>query len=199
MQGFGELYTSYRGSDEVHIRGIYAITSFYHANNGDFSKPFTVKVGMSMAIYHRIQNYALYYPEGFYILGYVFLPLSVDRNRVELLERSIHSCGKKYANEWFIVANKDELTKLLHTGSKGFQDAKVHADMSKRISLPEIYVPMALKDKKVISKIVKEQEETAREQTKLKQRRKKALSKFKPNDLGPAFNTRFGAIKSKNP
>ena len=79
MQGFEELFTSYRSSNEVHIRGIYAITSYYHApKNENFNKPFNVKIGMSMALYHRMQNYSLYYPEGFYVLGYVFLPLSVE-------------------------------------------------------------------------------------------------------------------------
>ena len=150
---------------------------------------------MSMAIYHRMQNYYLYYPEGFYILGYVFLPLSVDKNRVEELERSIHSLGKKYANEWFYFKNKDELAKLLINGNKKFPEAKIHTDMSIPLSLPDSYRPMKLKDKNAINKVVNEYE--AEVQAKIKELDAIKNAQNETNNLGTAFNTIFHSIKRK--
>ena len=196
MQGFDELFTSYKGSDEDHIRGIYAITSYYHSPaKGNFNKSFNVKIGMSMALYHRMQNYSLYYPEGFYILGYVFLPLSADKNRVISLERAIHSEGVKYANEWFKVKSKNDLIKILTKGCKTFKDAIIHTDMTARVHLPAKYAPMALKDKKVIDKIAQGYENEAKAREMELNARSKV--KFIPNELGPAQNTRYGSIKRK--
>ena len=196
MQGFEELFTSYRSSNEDHIRGIYAITSYYHAPaKGNFSKTFNVKIGMSMALYHRMQNYSLYYPEGFYILGCVFLLFSVDRNRVESLERSIHSEGIKYANEWFKVKNKNDLIKILMKGSRSFKDAIIHTDMTARVHLPSTYAPIALKDKKVIDKIAQEYENEAKAREAELHARSNVT--FVSNSLGPAQNTRYGSIKRK--
>ena len=97
--GFGELFTSYSRSAEKHARGIYALTSYYHTPK-NWNQEFNVKIGMSMNLYNRMNNYNLYYPEGFYAIGFVFLPLDSDDNDVKSLEAAIHSKGEKYANEW---------------------------------------------------------------------------------------------------
>ena len=82
----------------------------------------------------------------------------------------------------------------LVAGAQPFPAAKIVTDLSKRISLPSEYIPMPLRDKKVINKIVTEyaasKKAKADEVTK-----RKALPAAPPNTKGPAFNTRFHALK----
>ena len=79
-------------------------------------------------------------------------------------------------------------------GSRPFPAAKVVTDLSKRISLPSEYIPMRLRDKKVINKIVNEY--AASKKAKADEvARRKALPVAPPNTKGPAFNTRFHSLK----
>ena len=192
--GFEELFTSYSKSSEKHARGCYALTSYYHTPK-NWNSPFKVKIGMSMNLYNRMNNYNLYYTEGFFVIGFVFLPLDCDDNEVFALERNIHSmCDDVYANEWFNVKNIKHAHSLLHKGIAGFPKAEVIIDLSKRIRLPTSYIPMALKDLKVIRKIEKEyaDEANAREKEKAQRRIVQPVQK---NSLGPAFNTRYFNLK----
>ena len=102
-------------------------------------------------------------------------------------------CDDVYANEWFTVKNIKRVHSILHRGVAGFPKAKVVIDLSKRIRLPTAYIPMALKDLKVIRKIENEyaNEANAREKEKAQRR----IVQFKKNKLGPAFNTRFFNLK----
>ena len=129
IEGFEELFTSYSRSAEKHARGCYALTSYYHTPNS-WSEKFNVKIGMSMNLYQRMNNYNLYYPEGFFVIGFVFLPLVAEDNDVKALEASIHSIGEKYANEWFKVKNIKHCQELLVKGSAPFPKAKVVIDLS---------------------------------------------------------------------
>ena len=198
------LFTSYRGSGELHARGVYCLTSFWHTpsygkrKQVTFDAPFICKIGMSMAIYHRMQSYRLYYPEGFFMLAFVFLPLTATKEDVEGLERAIHTVARKqrHALEWFKVKNKADLVKLLHAGCKGYPQAKIWTDMTKRVDLPSAYIPMALKDKKVIDKITREQAMEQERQSNEVVKRKAEIAKPKlQNDLPPSQNTRFIKLK----
>ena len=192
--GFEELFTSYSKSSEKHARGCYALTSYYHTPQ-NWSSPFKVKIGMSMNLYQRMNNYNLYYPEGFYVIGFVFLPLDSDDGEVLALERNIHSMSDDvYANEWFNVKNIKHAHSLLHRGVAGYTKAKVVTDLSKRISLPKEYIPMCLKDLKVIRKLAKENKDEADAREKEKAQRK-TVKPVQKNSSGPAFNTRFYRLK----
>ena len=192
LTGFAELFTSYSRSAEKHCRGCYALTSYYHAPK-NWNSPFVVKIGLSMNLYNRMNNYNLYYPEGFYALAFVFLPLASDDNEVLALERSIHTEGNKYANEWFHVSNIKHLHALLVKGCRNFPKAKVITDLSKRISLSPEYIPMALKDLKVIRKLVSDQDREKKAHHEEVAKRK--ATKTASNSIGPAYNTRFFNLK----
>ena len=192
ITGFNELFTSYSRSAESHCRGCYALTSYYHTPKS-WNAPFVVKIGLSMNLYNRMNNYNLYYPEGFYVLAFVFLPLASDDSEVLALERSIHAEGNRYANEWFHVKNIKHLHTLLVKGCKDFPKARIVTDLSKRISLPSAYIPMALKDLKVIRKITADQEREKRAQQEELAKRKATVTVS--NSRGPSYNTRFFNLK----
>jgi len=115
MIGFDDLFTSYNASGRKHARGVYILSSYYHSpKNGNFwYQPSIVKIGMSMNLYSRMSNYELYYPEGFWSLGFIFLPLEADENEVKRLESDIHSGLKHltYKREWFSIPNLKQLVK----------------------------------------------------------------------------------------
>ena len=145
-----------------------------------------------------MQSYRLYYPESFFMLAFAFLPLSASKEDVEGLERAIHAAGskQKHAAEWYKVKSKADLIRLLHTGCKGYPDVKIWTDMTKRIDLSSAYIPMALKDKKVIDKIAREQATEQSRQADEMSKRKAVLAKPKiVNDLPPSQNTRFIRLK----
>ena len=195
ITGFAELFTSYSRSSEKHARGCYALTSYYHTPK-NWNRPFNVKIGLSMNLYNRMNNYNLYYPEGFWVIGFVFLPLDSDDGDVLALERNIHSKGERYANEWFKVKNMKHAHQLLHQGIVGFPKAIVVTDLSKRITLPSAYIPMALKDKKVIDRIANEyaKEKKAQDDEMAKRKAQPKVINRAPHQ-GPAFNTRFFNLK----
>ena len=107
------------------------------------------------------------------------------------LERSIHSEGNKYANEWFNVKNIAHLKALLIKGCKDFP--KANTDLSQRIRLPPEYIPMPLKDLKAIRKIMQEQEQQKNAQQSELLKRKNTVTVS--NNKGPAYNTRFFNLK----
>lgn len=142
-----------------------------------------------------MNNYKLYYPETYWMLGFVFLPLSADENDVKSLENDIHNYAQPYhwTNEWFNVPNIQRLFSVLREGSKQYPKAIVVTDLSKRIRLSSEYIPTPLKDRKAIEKITKEyeQEKKAREDEK----KKRAIAQRPNNNRGPAYNTRFFNLK----
>lgn len=197
LKGFAELFTSYAQSSEKHARGVYVLTSYYHTPKS-FNLPFVCKIGMSMNLYNRMNSYELYYPEGFYALGFVFLPLSADSNDVLSLERAIHetASSSQYANEWFRVRSFAHLHQILLAGSKAFPKARVVTDLAKKIVLSSEYIPMPLKDLKVIRKIEAEYEKEKRQREEEKRKREIEMKKPKiTNNLPPAYNTRFFKLK----
>ena len=203
LKGFEELFTSYSGSSEKHARGVYFLTSYYHTpKNDNFNVPFVVKIGMSFNMYNRMGNYQLYYPEGFWALGFAFLPLTCDVEDVKTLEATIqhHPALWKhvYANEWYKVPNLKYLWKEVRVVLKKFPNAILIDDLSKRISLSNKYIPQRLKDKKVIDKIAKEYAEEKTQSKKLQEAKEKETKKgvISKSDKGPAYNTRFHNIKN---
>ena len=202
MIGFDDLFTSYNASGREHARGVYLLTSYYHTpKKQNFETPFVVKIGMSMNFYNRMSNYDLYYPEGFWALAFIFLPLKASFEDVKIMEKAIHNFPTikklQYKNEWFKVPSIDYALDQIEIVLKDFPEAQLFSDLSKRITLSSKYIPMRLKDLKIIEKIEKEQKEDQKRQMKLKEAKEKEIKKGVVNksDKGPSYNTRFYNIK----
>ena len=175
------MFTSYNASGKKHARGIYMITSLFHTpKNDDFLKPFVVKIGMSQNLYSRMRNYDLYYPEGFWCVGFVFVPLTWNASSIRGLESAIHTYPSikkhKYRSEWFSIPGLDYIVKEIRKVLTAHPEAILICDLTKRLNLSSKYIPVRLKDAKVIQKIAEEQREENDRLQKLREARKRKVA-----------------------